>query len=310
MTARRFSSAHVLAVTIAVLIVVQATNLLSGHAATMVACIAILVFGLPHGTLDLELVKRERATGPARMTFVLVLYLGLAAAMYAIWETYPLAALCVFLGIAVVHFSEDWPDSSHEYGNAFLAQGMALALLTAPAFLHRPELKAHFVALSGDPAAGIVADVMMLLAPVSLAVAAVAILSFRQTGQRDRAIAAASALAGMILLPPAIGFAVFFCLFHSPRHLRAALDLLSRSRDRSYLCVVAPLTLAALGIAAWLFTREVRADLSSQLVAASFMTLSLLTVPHMAVPAILAFVVRLRSHVGQRVAGGSRSIGA
>ena len=44
---------------------------------------------------------------------------------------------------------------------------------------------------------------------------------------------------------------------------------------------------AAFGIAAGLFALEARTDLAAQVVAASFMTLSILTVPHMAVPAIL-----------------------
>lgn len=266
---------------------------LSGSAATTAACAAILLLGLPHGTLDIELIKRQRALGLARISVVLILYLALAAAMYALWQAAPVAALMIFIAIAIVHFSEDWQDT----GSAFLAQGIALSILTVPSFFHRPEMQMLFVALSGDAEAGVVADFMLLLAPLSLAVAAVALAVLWRAGHQSLAIAGASAIVGMALLPPAVGFALFFCLFHSPRHFRAAVALLKPGGLKPggsppIAVVVTLLTLAALGLAAWLFAREVRLDPTAQWVVASFMTLSLLTVPHMAVPATFALVDR------------------
>lgn len=272
---------------------------LSGPAATTVACAAILLLGLPHGTLDIELIKRQRALGPTRISVVLIIYLALAAAMYALWQAAPVAALMIFIAIAIVHFSEDWEDT----GSAFLAQGIALSILTVPSFFHRPEMQMLFVALSGDAGAGVVADLMLLLAPVSLAVAAVALVVLWRAGSQSLAIAGASAIVGMALLPPAVGFAVFFCLFHSPRHFRAAVALLKPGGLKPggsprIAAVVTLLTLAALGLAAWLFAQEVRVDMTAQWVVASFMTLSLLTVPHMAVPAIFDMVDRRRPAAG------------
>ena len=106
-------------------------------------------------------------------------------------------------------------------------------------------------------------------------------------------------LVGMILLPPVVGFAVYFCCYHSPRHLGGALSRVSSSPRSRW--VVLLVTLAAFGIAALLFADAVRADLSAQAVAASFMTLSLLTVPHMIVPAVADALAarRLRSANGR-----------
>lgn len=276
-----------------------ATGLLSTEAATMAACGAILLFGLPHGTLDLELIKLERSAGAARMSGILALYLGLAGVMYMMWQVAPVAALIAFIVIAVIHFAEDWEAA----GSAFLAQGIALALLTAPAFGHRVELAGLFVALSGVSEAAVVADIMLLLAPVSLAVAAVAFAAMWQAGQGRLAVSGVGAVLGLALLPPAVGFALFFCLLHSPRHFGAALALLAPVIRGRWLRVVAPLTLAALGIAAVLFGLEARADTASRIVAASFMTLSILTVPHMLVPVVLR-------RVSQRSAKGDRRVGA
>ena len=254
---------------------------LDGSTPTIVACAAILLFGLPHGALDLEIIKRERGTGQLGMGGLLLLYLGLAAAMATMWQVAPLGALASFLLVAVIHFAEDW----QELGSAFLAQGVAIALLTAPSFLHLVELEQLFQALSGQAEATLIANLMLLLAPMSLGVAGIAFWAMWRAGFRHKAMIGILMLAGMALLPPVIGFAIYFCLFHSPLHLKEALGRVDWSPQTRW--IVPLLTFAALGIASLLFAGEVRADLPAQFVAASFMTLSLLTVPHMLVPAIV-----------------------
>lgn len=282
------SLGHLQAGTLATLFAVLAYGQsLSGSAPTIAACAFILLLGLPHGSLDLEIIRRERQVGGPAMGALLLIYLGLAGAMAAVWQLAPVAALSVFLIVAGVHFAEDWP----ELKTNFLAQGMAIALLAAPALLHLAELERLFEMLSGQRKAALVANFLLLLAPMSVAVASVSVWTLWRTGFRDQARAGALMLVGMILLPPVVGFAVYFCCYHSPRHLGAALSRVKSSpRSRWVILLV---TLAALGIAAGLFADQVRADLSAQFVAASFITLSLLTVPHMIVPAVAdAFAAR------------------
>jgi Brp/Blh family beta-carotene 15,15'-monooxygenase len=260
------------------------TDLLASGLATTAGCFALLIVGLPHGTLDLELVKRERGEGGMSMPMLLALYLGLAVAMYALWRAAPLAALVAFLLTAALHFAEDWRETDQP----FLAQGAGVALLAAPAIAHRSELAALFVALSGAEGAALLADIMLMVAPVGLGVGGVAAARLWTTGRRPQAAVTTVTFIAMIALPPVIGFALFFCVHHSPRHLRKAWSDLAAARPGRYVPVVAGLTVAALGIAAALFAVETRADATAQIVAASFMTLSILTVPHMAVPAILS----------------------
>ena len=261
---------------------------ISGGSATSLACLSLLVFGLPHGTLDLEII-RARLSGPwTGLVTLTALYLGLAAAMYGLWRIEPVMALATFVVIAVVHFSQDWEGS----GSSLLSGGLALALLAAPTLLHRTELDAIFIGLTNRAAAVAVSDGLMMVAPVALALAFTAIAALWQQGRRDQAVGGMAALVGMVALPPLIGFALYFCLFHSPRHFRESLSALGWSGFLEWGWVVASLTIAAGTIASLIFGMEVRAAPSDRIMTASFMTLSILTIPHMLVPILIDRLAR------------------
>lgn len=263
---------------------------LSGGIATAVACLALLVFGLPHGTLDLAIIRAQQAGPWTGMVTLVLLYLGLAAAMYGLWRTGPVLALGAFIAIAVAHFSEDWDGA----GPVMLRAGLALALLAAPTLLHRAELDAIFIGLTDREGASAVTDGLMLILPVAVGLGLISIASLWQAGRRDQAIGGLTALTGMLLLPPIIGFALYFCLFHSPRHFRESLLTLKWRGVATWGWVVVPLTLAAGVIAVLVFGSEVRTALPERIMAASFMTLSILTVPHMLVPPFIAALSRLQ----------------
>ncbi|WP_298162245.1 Brp/Blh family beta-carotene 15,15'-dioxygenase [Brevundimonas sp.] len=261
---------------------------LSGPVATTLSCLALLVFGLPHGTLDLELI-RARAAGPwMGMVTLVLLYLSLAASMYALWRIEPVLALAAFIAIAVVHFSEDWQGA----GSVLLRAGLALALLSAPTLFHRTELDLIFTGLTDRIEATMVTDALLLVLPMAIGLGLIAIAALWQAGRRPQALGGLVALTGMIVLPPLVGFALYFCLFHSPRHFRESLATLSWPDLRDWWAVVLPLSLAAGAVAVLIFGLELRAALPDRIMAASFMTLSILTVPHMLVPLISARLQR------------------
>lgn len=285
-------------VAVAGLLVAKAAGApLAGAGMTIAACLLLLLTGLPHGALDIELLKRGRESGPRAVAVLLMVYLGLAAAMLLLWLAAPVMALLAFLATAVAHFGEDWGEAEQP----FLAHCTAVALLCAPALGHREELAAVFTALCGDPRAAAVADFMLMLAPVSLAIATAATLRLAALGRGAQAVATVAILAAMVSLPPVIGFALFFCAHHSPRHLGAAWRGLAQTRmtARRLGWTAAGVTGTALGIAAALFALEPRVTLAAQTVAAAFITLSVLTVPHMALPAIVTHLIGGRSERAQ-----------
>jgi Brp/Blh family beta-carotene 15,15'-monooxygenase len=122
-------------------------------------------------------------------------------------------------------------------------------------------------------------------------IAAIVLLARRQ--RAGQALSAAVSLLGLVLLPPVLGFALFFGLCHSPRHFKAALRTLSIKRAAGWLPLAAPTTLAALAIGGALFVRSGAATEPGRLVSATFMLLSILTVPHMAAPLLLTALAAL-----------------
>lgn len=240
-------------------------------------CLLLLVVGLPHGALDIERLKGGLASGWQTLAGLLALYLCLAAGMLALWQTAPLAALAVFLAVAVAHFAEDWQALEQP----FLSLGVAVALITAATFRNLADVQAIFVAVTGQAGASVLGECLLLAAPIALAVAMLAIVRLALTGHRRLAAITAAILAAMLFAPPLAGFALFFCLYHSPRHLRESWDSLRQPAPPRRLLVLLALTGAALGIAALLALAHNRTGLTDAMLAATFMTFSILTVPHM-----------------------------
>jgi beta-carotene 15,15'-dioxygenase len=248
---------------------------LLGNGATSLLCLALLVFGLPHGSLDIAIIRRSAQLGHAQMATTVTIYLGLAAAMYAIWCLAPVLALGAFLLIATIHFSEDWTDRLPP----FFAIGTAAALLTAPALIHHQAIAEIFISLTGQGRATVIADLSLLLAPIALIATGIGIALMIRDGHGVRGLETGTAILGMILLPPLVGFAIFFCLLHSPRHFTAA-----RAEVGGHDGEAALLTGAAIGIAAMIYASQGSLQPEGQAIYASFVTLSVLTVPHMIVP--------------------------
>ncbi|MBC7635874.1 MAG: Brp/Blh family beta-carotene 15,15'-dioxygenase [Acetobacteraceae bacterium] len=254
---------------------------------TVIECLALLVFGLPHGTFDLALLRRASSASfqAGSILAVVALYLGCAAAMYLAWRVGPVFALAGFLVMAVAHFAEDWDAC----GSSFIACGMAAAIVSAPSILHVDQLRGLFALLTGATAGAVLADMLLLFAPAAIAVASIGWVLLWQAGQRSLAVSAGCALAAMLLLPPVPGFALFFCLVHSPMQFRRHADSLGLRGFQQWGGIVVPLSLAGLGIAAAVFIENGDASIPTNLFATSFMTLSILTVPHILMPKIAAF---------------------
>jgi len=251
---------------------------LSSPIATIVICAAFLGVGLPHGALDIGRIRGGARLADPQTLRRLALYVSIVAGMGLFWFALPVAALGAFMVMAWVHFADDWRDQLPP----MLAAGTSIALLAAPAIFHQRELQAIFTLLSDPMSAVLIADFMLLVAPVAITVAAAGIALGWTSGKRGQAIEVAASLVGLLLLPPIAGFALYFCLSHS-------LTQFARARAEPEGKAVSNLEIAALSGASAAFAVLTLAfdtglPLSGDVVVASFMTLSVLTAAHMAFP--------------------------
>ena len=283
----RIGALHIGATAAALVAVAWGTDFDSG-AATMLSCTAILLLGLPHGALDMI-----GLLGARSRTRAIASYLALAGAMAALWWVMPGAALLLFFAVAIGHFGEDWP------GPGLIAHGGALALLAAPLLFHRAEIDALFTIIAGPGAIPPLANSLLLVAPVAIAAGLTGCALLWSAKRRMLAASSAAALAGMVLLPPLVGFALSFGLFHSPRQFARGLAELGGKAgpsERAWRGPVAAASAASLLLVlviAWLGAPEVSLPaLSAGVLRGTFVVLSVLTVPHMMMPLVLRMAGR------------------
>lgn len=176
----------------------------------------VILFGLPHGALDVELARKMNLIF-SRQTALLFLtvYLCLAMLGIALWVLLPVAGLSVFLLISAYHFSDDW--------SGIVARWLTLVIGTIvvcmPAVLHAEMVTEIFQWLLVSQAqASIIVDVLFycgLAGSVLLVVG----LSIHRSISYLFFLEIMVLWAVATLLPPLLFFIVYFCFLHSMRHL-------------------------------------------------------------------------------------------
>lgn len=259
-----------------------------------VALAAIVVAGLPHGTLDIKAIKDSQGLGPRGTLAMLGLYVVLAAAMGLLWVVAPGLALLAFLAIGAVHFADDWAVD----GVPGLAAAVPLALFSAGAIRDRAPYDAIFGALARDHGGAAVTDLLIMISPVAHAAALAAGFAWVVHGEAGRALAAAICIGAMWSFTPVIGFAIYFVAYHSPIHVREVFGIVRGSRVR---LGAEAMTTFAISTAAIVVLGDSLAasDGFSGIGSSVFIVLSVLTVPHMLVPPLVARALATRRRASQ-----------
>jgi Brp/Blh family beta-carotene 15,15'-monooxygenase len=256
----------------------------SAHA-NMLAAVAIVLAGIPHGTLDVEIAAthfgQKGFSGKAK---IIAGYLGCAAAMVLLWLQLPELALISFLVISIVHFSRDWRDGV----DPFLAMMVGWALVALPALASPDDVAMIFAALTGSYNGAVIAALLGAASvPAALGSLVFAFWAFRHDDAQS-AMEVLACIAAALFLPPLVAFAIFFCGLHSPRHMADALretGNLSPLKKTAIIIAVFALSLG-LGVLMFLFQGDVPTDLG--IVRTAFILISTLTVPHFILEHILS----------------------
>lgn len=123
----------------------------------MLAAVAIVLAGIPHGTLDVEIAAAHFGQkGIAGKTRIIGGYLFCAAFMVLLWILLPELALISFLIISIVHFSRDWRGGV----DPFLAMMVGWALVALPALASPDDVAMIFAALTGSDNGAVIAALL------------------------------------------------------------------------------------------------------------------------------------------------------
>jgi Brp/Blh family beta-carotene 15,15'-monooxygenase len=243
----------------------------------LVAGAAMLFLGVPHGAFDVALAHRRWEIGtPRTLTSFLALYIGLAAAFAAIWFLLPQLALPVFIAMSGAHFAGDWRRDVAVLPRTVVG----LALITAPALLHREPVVEIFAWLVPADVAVTTAEVMAAVA-IPLLQAAALIVLVTVWSRAAAALEMTAVLLLAVFATPLVFFVLYWCGLHSLRHAFAVQEEL---KPRSLPALgrlslpYAPITILGVVAGALLWPHL---DLGQAMLAVLFVSLAALTVPHM-----------------------------
>ena len=250
----------------------------------IIALLAIMLIGLPHGAFDGAAAMRTPLfNSPVRLLIFLALYINLAVLTVLIWLSLPVVSLGGFLLISLIHFGLSEPKLRGRFASAsrVIASG-GLTVIYLP-LEHKQTVLPLFEILSG-PDAALIMTMLAFAAPLWILASLVAlVMSLIRKSERLWAVEFVLLLSLLTILPPLAGFAVYFCFVHSRNHFRDIWRQLRQSYIGRHLILGA----AILTSLSWLFAVTAfwqLAPLIGEFEAALqivFIGLAALTVPHM-----------------------------
>lgn len=238
----------------------------------------MVIFGLPHGALDGAIIF-QRCSAYWPRTLLLFAYLCVCAVCVLLWVNLPTVCLAVFLGMSMWHFGQS--DQSHsDYTVRHIWRVVSdggIWVLLLP-FSHQSAVHELFIVLGADGGV-IMQTINWLIIPWSiLALVNVAVLILN--GDAKAAIRSLSFAVLSILMAPLWSLCIYFCAWHSRRHISRIMSDLSSPRlgwimmiSLTFITMLLAL-LAALGLPATMLW-------TAALVQVFFIGLFALTVPHM-----------------------------
>ncbi len=236
-----------------------------------------LLFGMPHGAVDHVAAARVAGVSVWRgLAVVAVPYLLLGGAYLGLWFLAPVVAAAAFVVLTWVHWGQGdvyfllavtgvRPRTRLRRGLALVVRGglpMVVPLVAAPGVYR--SVVAEWAGLFGADLAP-VAPLFGLQARLALGggLAALTLLTLAlgagDAGWGVDAVELATLWTFFLVVPPVLAVGLYFCLWHSPRHVARVMALdettasalrevdLSRALWR-FARVAAPLTVAALAL--------------------------------------------------------------
>ena len=249
----------------------------------LLALLAVVFIGLPHGAMDGALAVHFGWMGrPAKAAVFLLSYVGIAALVVVFWLLAPVLSFVAFLAISAYHFgSGDATSGASGRGvvESFARGGVVIGGISQ---FHRHESNEVFLAIVGTNTAAVwmFLDAIMVLTVVCVVEATL----FKQDRERASFLSELISLSLLFYFaPPLVGFAVYFCFVHSLRHFSSMSAVLRSTVSRFRITQ----TTVAFSLISWAVGLLIFAQQSANigmepaLLQVVFVGLAALTVPHM-----------------------------
>ncbi len=251
--------------------------------ASLYALMLVALIGLPHGAFDGAIATHLTAkkSGFTSIKFS-VCYCFITFSVIALWVALPGVMLAIFLIISMIHFG--WGDAVNKSGATFFVQLVAHGGIPifGIVYFHNNEVAPLFNILTfGAP--DIALKLSELAVPIIIALIIVyAGLALRNKWLRWRFAELLAVTVLLAVLPPLVGFAFYFCVIHTSRHLHKIWHVLSSATSpKTFIKQAAGYTLGSWFFGAVAFFWIHNGNVHSELVQIIFIGLAALTVPHM-----------------------------
>ena len=258
-------------------------ELMSVDLLNLIALIAIVFIGLPHGAMDGALaIHLGWMNQPVKAAMFLLGYVGLAAVVVGLWFLAPVIGFLAFLAISLFHFGRgDIVPHTKEHKNAEVVMRGGLVLAGISLF-HRTEVDGIFEILVGSNTS-LVWSFLQAVGALTILLIPIVIISKPPSERRSLLLEISGFLLLFAFAPPLLGFAVYFCCIHSVHHFTHMGEMLKSTIHQFEITrttVLFSLMTWAVGLLILAY-RSASVGVEPALIQVIFIGLAALTVPHM-----------------------------
>jgi beta-carotene 15,15'-dioxygenase len=210
--------------------------------AMLVFLVMVLVFGIPHGALDLWILRKRFSISTFKTGLLFIAYLSLAMAVFLGFYWYSSFFFGFFLLYSAYHFGMDYYDSSlfqKKIYCYFLALIIGLSIICLPALLHTQKIAVLFSYLIGLEQAILYAHFLQAVAWCLLPVIGLGFFTLKKDCTQEVMIV----LVASFLAPPLVFLTVYFVGIHSYKYFAMLYKKLSYSSYRTFVKDLLPMTL-------------------------------------------------------------------
>jgi len=259
------------------------TALSSMDTLNLIALMCVVFIGLPHGAMDGALAahfgwmesKKKAAT-------FLIGYVAMAALVVGFWFVAPAISFIIFLGISMYHFGKGDVNTDGEEPSVTESLARGGVVIGGISQFHRVDADEIFQVLIGSNTE-LVWLFLNSVVPMTLIFAILSMVN-KNTGERGSLLAEIAGLALIFsILPPLVGFAIYFCLIHSIRHFASMRAMLSDTITKLQITKTTILFSAISWAAGLIILAQQSSNIGFEpaLLQVIFIGLAALTVPHM-----------------------------